>query len=495
MRSSQFEQALTVFIEQASLYLQEELAGGAEIAFELTSSSARGHRTPLYSYRPLTEGFLKERSAALRGLAGYTQAANLIAGDQGLERYLLSRGIARLPGSSSKCAELALLALLSDVFGEQTDFELRAERTRSALDSLGRSASSRPDEVAVLGTLHGLALSSAELALTTGLSLLAAEAFEDLPEAITESAETQPHLLVLFTSCDSDVHSAITQGREVLEDLLRALRLFGDGRLAFGDFAWTRVGDGSWSPLALGARGRPRGMLVITPEQEDELRAFCNLVSRRAPHDNELAWALRRFELGCERADEREALSDYLLGLRVLLSDAQSTGRSEDLLAMRLAALCAQPADRAGPGAASHRGVRARASRDRWKRCAERLAQRPDNMIADHLRALLRDVICGHLDADLIGLADELLAAEIEREQPASPRRDRPGARYLRGPASDRLGTFSRGALDRRGGRAARRASLDASLLPAEEPARDRHQATDVRDIALLLGDDDRLRF
>jgi hypothetical protein len=420
VRSSQLEQALTVFIEQASLYLQEELAGGAEIAFELTSSSARGHRTPLYSYRPLTEGFLKERSAALRGLAGYTQAANLIAGAQGLERYLLSRGIARLPGSSSKCAELALLALLADVFGEQTDFELRAERTRSALDSLGRSASSRPDEVAVLGTLHGLALSSAELALTTGLSLLAAEAFEDLPEAITESAETQPHLLVLFTSCDSDVHSAITQGREVLEDLLRALRLFGDGRLAFGDFAWTRVGDGSWSPLALGARGRPRGMLVITPEQEDELRAFCNLVSRRAPHDNELAWALRRFELGCERADEREALSDYLLGLRVLLSDAQPTGRSEDLLAMRLAALCAQPADRGGlaqrvtEAFALERAVIAGSAVPSASHSAL------TNMIADHLRALLRDVICGHLDADLIGLADELLAAEIEREQSAA---------------------------------------------------------------------------
>ena len=42
-------------------------------------------------------------------------------------------------------------------------------------------------------------------------------------------------------------------------------------------------------------------MLVVTAEQEDELRAFCNLVSRRAPHGNELAWALRRFELGCER--------------------------------------------------------------------------------------------------------------------------------------------------------------------------------------------------
>ncbi len=29
--------------------------------------------------------------------------------------------------------------------------------------------------------------------------------------------------------------------------------------------------------------------------------------------------------------------------------------------------------------------------------------------VADHLRALLRDVICGHLDPDLVALADEIL--------------------------------------------------------------------------------------
>jgi hypothetical protein len=30
--------------------------------------------------------------------------------------------------------------------------------------------------------------------------------------------------------------------------------------------------------------------------------------------------------------------------------------------------------------------------------------------LAEHLRALLRDVLCGHLDPDLRALADELLA-------------------------------------------------------------------------------------
>jgi hypothetical protein len=417
VRSSQLEQVLTVFIEQASQYLQEELAGGAEVPFELTSTSGRGHRTPLYSYRPLTADFLEERSAALRRLDGYMQAASTIAGAQGLERYLLSRGIARLPVTSSKCAEAALLVLLADVFAEQTDFELRPERMRAALSSLGDTASARHDEVTVLATLHGMTLSTPELALTTGLSLLRSDAFGGAPETFTEDVEDQPHLLVLFTSNDADVHSAITQGREILRDLLRALRLFGDGRLAFGDFAWTRIGDGSWSPLALGASGRPRGMLVITPEQEDELRAFCNLVSRRAPHDNELAWALRRFELGCERSEEHEALSDYLLGLRALLSRTGAEDRSEELLAMRLAALCAQPESRRSLAQRVIEAFELERSVIAGTAVPSASANALANMVGDHLRALLRDVICGHLDPGLIVLADELLAEERQPEQ------------------------------------------------------------------------------
>ena len=34
--------------------------------------------------------------------------------------------------------------------------------------------------------------------------------------------------------------------------------------------------------------------------------------------------------------------------------------------------------------------------------------------IADHLRALLRDVICGHLPSDLVALADEILLSPQE---------------------------------------------------------------------------------
>ena len=36
--------------------------------------------------------------------------------------------------------------------------------------------------------------------------------------------------------------------------------------------------------------------------------------------------------------------------------------------------------------------------------------------LGDHLRALLRDVICGHLDADLVTVAEGLLAEGLPAE-------------------------------------------------------------------------------
>jgi len=155
-------------------------------------------------------------------------------------------------------------------------------------------------------------------------------------------------------------------------------------------------------------------MLAVTAEQEDELRAFCNLVSRRAPHGNELAWALRRFELGCERESQFEALSDHLLALRALL---EPEGPSSGLLAGRVAALCAT---REGRAELTERITAAVALE---QAVVTGTAQRSGasrglaDEVARHLQALLRDVICGHLSTDLAALADELLLREQELEE------------------------------------------------------------------------------
>ena len=142
-------------------------------------------------------------------------------------------------------------------------------------------------------------------------------------------------------------------------------------------------------------------------EQEDELRAFCNLVARRTPKSGEVAWALARFEMGCERLAPFEALTDYLLALRALL---EPEGPGSGRLAGRLAAICARPEDRA---AAAERTAHAISLERAVIGGLAPAGPGVDSLVdelAEQLRALLRDVLCGHLESDLCAVADDLLA-------------------------------------------------------------------------------------
>jgi len=414
--SSILQDALSEYAQAAAHSLHADVLAGAEVELELGSQRGRGAtQTPFYSCRPLTERFIAQCEPQLERLPEHAAAVSALAGFDGLDRYLAGHGegVAKSRESlgTHARARAALKMLLDDVFAEQTEFELRPERLAAALARLERAElKSAPETVTLVATLHGLTIASAEIKLTKGLTIATPEALRWAPEqalAPVDDGEAG-HLLVALT-CDESA-----DGREVLKDLLRALRLFGDGRVTLGPLAWARAGgEDAWSAIALGAGGRPHGMLVVSPEQEDELRAFCSLVSRRAPDGNEIAWALRRFELGCERASAYEALSDHLLALRALL---EPEGSSSGLLAGRIAALCATPENRVKltermvKAQKLERAVIAGTATER----AAGLALAQD--VAYHLRALLRDVICGHLAPDLARLADELLAAPAQEE-------------------------------------------------------------------------------
>jgi hypothetical protein len=150
------------------------------------------------------------------------------------------------------------------------------------------------------------------------------------------------------------------------------------------------------------------GMGVVAPE----------LARTRAPAIGrpELAWALARFEMGCERSSELEALSDHLLALRALL---EPEGPASGLLAGRLAALCAVPEERAG---LTRRALKAVAlERDVITGAAVEHAS-CDALVAElagHLRAVLRDVVSGHLPPDLVRCADSLLSSQEPTRQGA----------------------------------------------------------------------------
>jgi hypothetical protein len=411
MRSLRFRESLGEFIEAAAGLLQADIAGGAEVPFELEPRTRRGgpSSAALYCYHALTGEFIAERQPALERMPGYAQAAKLLAGFDGLERYLAGAGVD--PGPGQAHPRLAITALLEDVFREQSDFELRPERMQAALERLERSAFADTNEVTIVATLHGLTITSAEVPVTNGLKIAMPGALEGLPEGATTTggrSKDPDHLVVVLAVEDDDSRAATARGRAVLNDLLRALRLFGDGRVCLGALAWVQIAGGSWQALALGAGGRPHGMLLVTTEQEDELRAFCNLVSRRAPEGNELAWALRRFELGCERESPDDALSDHLLALRALL---EPEGPASGLLAGRLAALCAAPGHRVGLTGRTTQALALEREIVAGTAVAHAGAEALAKELADNLRALLRDVICGHLAPDLAVLADEILLA------------------------------------------------------------------------------------
>jgi hypothetical protein len=434
MRSRQLEGALGDFLAEASAYLRGELAAGAEVPFELDSRAGRRGRspTPLYCYRALPGAFIAEREAALTRLAGYAELAKLLEDFDGLERYLEGAGVETRRRSARALSHAAVTALLEDVFEEQTDFEVRPARVLAAIDRLERAAIAGTGEVMLVATLHGVAIASAELPLTKGLKLAQPDALDGMPHAAVAAqrrGRSGGHLLVVLTVEDDPEDplkelaasppgvraEVVEQGRDVLRDLLRALRLFGDGRVTLGALAWSRIDAGAWNPLALGPEGEPHGMLVVTADQEDELRAFCNLVSRRSPDGNELAWALRRFELGCERGSPYEGLTDHLLALRVLL---EPEGPASGLFAGRLAALCAAPEDRAALTERIVRAVALERAAITGASVKHAGGQTLAREVSAHLRALLRDVICGHLAPDLVSLADELLAGP---EHPSEP--------------------------------------------------------------------------
>ena len=203
----------------------------------------------------------------------------------------------------------------------------------------------------------------------------------------------------------------VTGARAAFRRLLTAIRLWDDGSFALGPAGWSRIDSGPWQLLALGGTGRAHGApLLLADGDEDELREFIGVAaSRVGSGGGELAWALARFEMGCERLAPFEALTDYLLALRALL---EPEGPASGRLAQRLAALCAVPeertalAERVAHAISLERAVIAGLSP------AQPGVDALIDELASHLRGLIRDVTCGHLGEGLIELADKLLAGE-----------------------------------------------------------------------------------
>jgi hypothetical protein len=415
MRNRQLHGAIAAFAEEAAWQLAAETADGAEVPFEIVRGGRRD--SPLYCYRPLTADFIEQRIGLLARLETFLPAVHQLTGVSGLDRYLDARGERGYPVETRSRAEFALRVLLSRVFEESTDFTFSEERLERAYGELEAALYEGRTDTVVIAPVLGVEIVSEAVPLGDGLTLVRGDAFpEDAPaDALWAPGADRAHLLaVLRWETAAGDQSPVAHGRVRLRRLLSALRLYDSTPVAYGPLAWTRTGGSPWQPFALGALGRRDDhALLVGPEQEDELRAFCSLVARRAPRSGELAWALRRYEMACERSVPGEALTDVLLALRALL---EPEGPASGRLSGRVAALCALPEERATLTARVAHTIVLERSLIGGLGVDGDLDALAEELFG-YLRAVLRDVLCGHLDSDLRTVADEILEADAGTRQ------------------------------------------------------------------------------
>jgi hypothetical protein len=413
VRDRTLHSILEAFTADAAAQLSAETASGAEIPFEVIDAQGRPGRVPLYCYRPLTTDFIGERLGLLSALPTYAPAARALAGLDRITDYLTQRGEPRVPGEPRERADVALLSLLGRVFADRSDFTFDPVRFELAFSELERALYDGRAVTVVIAPLLGVALDhgTEEVALGEGLSLVRGDTLADAPaDAVWGEAEEPQVLAMLTTSQERSMQPPVSVARARFRRVLTALRLFERGGYALGPLAWTRTDTGPWRPVAFGGSGRPRLLTLIRGEQEDELRAFINLVARRQPSGGELPWALARFEMGCERLAPFEALTDHLLALRALL---EPEGPQSGRLAQRLAAICAKPEHRAALAERTARAISLERAVVAGLAPAQDGGDRLIEELSEHLRALLRDTLCGHLAQDLVAVADELLAEAV----------------------------------------------------------------------------------
>jgi hypothetical protein len=188
-------------------------------------------------------------------------------------------------------------------------------------------------------------MGSTRLELPSGVRILRADTV-DAPAEATRSDGMQrnawdPQFLAVVEREDGPTGAAPALG--MLSDLISVLRLFKEGGVGLGPQAFTPTGEGTWKRIATGVPAPRPGGYKLSEDDAEELADFARRLEARPDPDGSFAWAVARFEMGCDRSVALEALSDHLLAMRALFEGSGPVGAN---LPMRVAALLAEPPER-----------------------------------------------------------------------------------------------------------------------------------------------------
>nr|MBA2764188.1 hypothetical protein [Thermoleophilaceae bacterium] len=393
---------LREFLLEAAAHLTAEVRSGAEVPFDLIEQ--RGSGPALYDYRPRALEFVSGRWSELRELPGFELATAALT-----PRV---RAYARVRAIPAVTPEDVLLDLTEQLYDGASDFRFPEPRFNRLCEDLESNVGDGTLTVEIVARLRGVTLEAPRVSLDDELSLVMGRAAGDLPEDLMlgDDCRLPPEVVCSFrVQQDADEPAPLDEARARFRRLITGLRLIGAPGATIDSLAWVRAGSGAWTPVAI-PQGAPRTESHrLAGHEEAELADLLDVIAH-SRYSERVAWALGRFEMGCSRRVAREGLTDHLLVLRALLG---GTHGDDGRIPMRLAALCAEEGDRSAVASLALAALDLEAVVIASGRSPE-LSEPVRHAVIGletHLRALLRDLICGYLEDDLVIVADEILLA------------------------------------------------------------------------------------
>ena len=407
VRDPLLNEALRRLAAEAATRFTTLVASGDQIPFDVAESAGPDDAF-FHSYVPLTARYVREREGELRTLPAFQPAREAIVLADVAAPYLEARG-EQVPAEPGERAARLLTVFLAGLWDGSGEFSLDRERLEEALALLDAEVGDVDESDVLVAPLVGLQMSIARLQLPHGVRLVRADSFEAPIEAMRSEgmgrAAWEPQFLAIAEQGEGADSAAAALAQ--LTDLISIMRLYKGGGVGLGPHAFAPTGEGRWRRIATGAPAPRADGYRLDESEAGELVELAQTLEARPDPAGPLAWAVRRFELGCERPTPLEGLSDHLLALRSVLDGQGPVGAS---LPMRAAALIS---------AASHDRL---AARERLEAAMQlersQMAGAPSDQAAglagwveESVRRIMRDAALGELGADLNEAADETLIA------------------------------------------------------------------------------------
>jgi hypothetical protein len=394
--------------EDAGERLRDMLAAGEELPYDVTEP---GEDSPFAQFAPQTTRFIRAHATALLELDSFDPACSAIASAEVARSYLERLG-EPIPNDPGRSAADAVVTFLCRVWEGSAEFLVDPVRIDAALCELEDTGEPQQGEAEVLVPMLGLQMPVSRLELASA-SLVRAETIDAPQEARNAEGTKRSVWEPLFFAVvqrplgDDDEHGP----GPALRELITALRLFKPGSVGMGPHAWARSSGDRWRRISTGA-GRPRvGSYWLTGSELSDLVDFSRAAAGLSSRAN-LARAISRFEAGLERPSLLDALSDYLLALRMVLEGGGPAGVE---LPMRAAALRAEGSDRDRIKLALERALELEAEIVAGRPLDNGRGGSPLELVAEVesvARSILRDAVRGRHGADLRAAADETLLAD-----------------------------------------------------------------------------------